>query len=141
MSLRAAVFNFVPTFTETHGDISRSARAAREEAMDRLMAAAFTEIELGHISGEEPVPDEYIGVTLGAAMELSGILMMMTQDRINLMHHEAFAGVYDSVEDVVVDVLEEARNYLNPEFPTPPPASHTSTVEVDDPCGAPAAGN
>jgi hypothetical protein len=136
MSLRAAVFNFVPTFAETHGEMSRSARAAREEAMDQLMAAAFTEIELGHTSGEEPAPDEYIEITLGAAMELSSILMMMTQDRINLMRHEAFAGVYDNVEDIVVDVLEEARSYLDPEIPTPPPASDTSTVEVDDPWGA-----
>jgi hypothetical protein len=137
-TLTTAVFNFVPTFAETHGDPSPTARATREEAMDRLMAAAFTEIELGHISGDEPVPDELIDVTLGAAMELSSILMMMTQDRINLMHHEALAGVYDSVEDIVVDVLEEARNYLDPEFPTRPPASDTSTVEVDDPWGAPA---
>jgi hypothetical protein len=136
-TLTAAVFNFVPTLAETRGDTSPTARAAREEAMDQIMAAAFTEIELGHAIGEQPVPVEYIDVTLGASMELSSILMMMAQDRINLMHYEALVGVYDCVEEIVVDVLEEAHRYLDPETPTPRAAHETSTAQVDDPWGAP----
>lgn len=112
-NLAAAVFVYVSTFEANLGKTTPTAYADRECAMDRLIAAAFEAVEESVFGGREAVDYGCIDAALDACLELAEIITMSVQDEfLSRGRLKGSQSIHARTEDLVVDLLEEARDYL-----------------------------
>lgn len=112
-NLTAAVFVYVSTFEANLGKTTPTAYAERECAMDKLIAAAFEAVEESASGGCEAVEYDCVDATLGSGLELAEIITMGVQDGFVRRALPAGLGLHACTECLVVDILEEARDYLD----------------------------